>query len=210
MSLIEALKWRYAVKKMSGEPVEQSKIDQIVEAAHLAPTSSGLQPFEVIMVTNNELKQKIQPIAYGHSQIVAASHVMIFAAWDKYTEDRIDGYFAHQNELRGLPADAGTDYKNQLKATYANLSDEMNFHHAAKQAYISFGMALAQAAELNVDSTPMEGFNPDQLDELLNLKEKGLRSVLLIAFGNRATEGDWLQGMKKVRKPMDEFLTEIK
>ena len=210
MSLIDSLKWRYAVKKMSGESVEQTKVDQIIEAAHLAPTSSGLQPFELIAITNPEVKEKIKATAYGQSQIVDGSHVLVFAAWDKFTPERIDAYFAHQNELRGLPADAGLDYKNQLKATYAHMPEDLHFHHAAKQAYIAFGIALAQAAELKVDTTPMEGFIPEQLDEVLDLKSKGLKSVLILAIGNRAAEGDWLQGLKKVRKPTDKFLTEIK
>ncbi len=209
MKLLDALKWRYAVKKMSKVPVEQSKIDQIVEAAHLAPTSSGIQPFELILITNKELKEQIHPIAYGQDQIVDGSHLLIFAVWDKYTDERIDNYFNYQNEMRGIPLDSTDDYKNQLKGLYFSMSEEQQFAHASKQAYISFGTALAAAAELQVDSTPMEGFIPEKLDELLELNKKGLKSATMIAFGTRATEGDWLQNLKKVRKPMDQFLTKI-
>jgi nitroreductase/dihydropteridine reductase len=209
MSLIDALKWRYAVKKMSGEPVPQEKVDQIIEAARLAPTSSGLQPFRVIVVTNPALKEKILPIAFGQAQITAASHILIFAAWDNYTEERIRGVFSNTNKERGLPDDSPSDYEVQLTANYTVKSSEVNFNHAAKQAYIGFGMALAEAALLQVDSTPMEGFNADELDTLLGLRERGLRSVTILPLGTRAESGDWLANLKKVRTPASEFVIEF-
>jgi nitroreductase/dihydropteridine reductase len=209
MSLIDALKWRYAVKKMSGEPVPQEKVDQIIEAARLAPTSSGLQPFRVIVVTNPALKEKILPIAFGQAQITAASHILIFAAWDNYTEERIRGVFSNTNKERGLPDDSPSDYEVQLTANYTVKSSEVNFNHAAKQAYIGFGMALAEAALLQVDSTPMEGFNADELDTLLGLRERGLRSVTILPLGTRAESGDWLANLKKVRTPASEFVIDF-
>ncbi|WP_316842909.1 NAD(P)H-dependent oxidoreductase [Pedobacter gandavensis] len=210
MSLIEALNWRYATKKMNGEKVSQDKVDQIVKAAHLAPTSSGLQPFKVIVVTNAELKEKIKALAYGQEQITDSSHLLIFAAWDNYTEENIRNIFVQGNIERGLPEDANADYLNRLIATYTAKTPEENFHHAAKQAYIGFGVALAEAALLKVDATPMEGFDPAQLDELLGLREKGLRSTTLLPLGYRAEDGDWLVNLKKVRTPMAEFLIEMK
>lgn len=210
MSLIEALNWRYATKKMNGEKVSQDKVDQIVKAAHLAPTSSGLQPFKVIVVTNPELKEKIKAIAFGQEQITDASHVLIFAAWDNYTEENIRHIFVQGNLERGLPEDANGDYLNRLIATYTAKTPEENFHHAAKQAYIGFGVALAEAALLKVDATPMEGFNPAELDELLGLREKGLRSTTLLPLGYRSETGDWLVNLKKVRTPMADFVIEMK
>jgi len=210
MELINALNWRYATKKMSGEKVAEEKVNQIVDAAHLAPTSSGLQPFEIIVVSNEELKQKIQPIAYNQSQIVDGSHLLIFASWDKYTDERIDSIFDHMNTERGLPLDNTDDYKNGLKSMLFSMTEEQQAAHTAKQAYIGLGTAIAAAAMLKVDATPMEGFVNADLDELLGLKEKGLKSQAILTLGYRATEGDWLQGMKKVRQPKDKFLTELK
>jgi nitroreductase/dihydropteridine reductase len=210
MSLLEALKWRYATKKMSGAAVPQEKVDQIIEAARLAPTSSGLQPFRVIMVSNPELKEKIKPIAYGQTQITDASHLLIFAAWDKYTEERIRSVFFHANKERGLAADAPSDYEVQLTGSLLSKTAEENFVHTARQAYIGFGVAVAEAALLRVDATPMEGFNNAQLDELLGLKERGLRSVTILALGHRDEAGDWLVNLKKVRTPSDQFLIEFK
>ncbi|RDC54903.1 NAD(P)H-dependent oxidoreductase [Pedobacter chinensis] len=210
MSLIDALNWRYAVKKMNGQPVEQEKVDQIIQAALLAPTSSGLQPFKVIVVTNQELKEKIAPIAFNQSQIIDSSHLLIFAAQENYTDAGIDAVFNRMNAERGLPLEASDAYKAQLKGMLLSRSAEENFHHAAKQAYIGFGIAIAQAASLKVDATPMEGFNGPALDELLGLNEKGLKSVTLLPLGNRDESGDWLVNLKKVRTPLNEFVIEYK
>jgi len=208
MSLLDALKWRYATKKMNGEPVPQEKVDQIIQAAHLAPTSSGLQPFRVIVVTNPALKEKILPIAFGQAQITAASHLLIFAAWDNYTEERIRSVFSHAAKERGLPDEAPSDYEIQLTGNYTSKTIDVNFNHAVRQAYIGLGMAIAEAALLKVDATPMEGFNPDELDALLGLRERGLRSVTLLPLGYRADSGDWLVNLKKVRTPAAEFVIE--
>ncbi|SMC69419.1 NAD(P)H-dependent oxidoreductase [Pedobacter nyackensis] len=210
MSLIEALNWRYATKKMNGEKVSQDKVDQILAAARLAPTSSGLQPFKIIVVTNPELKEKIKAVAYGQEQITDASHVLIFAAWDNYTEERIRSVFSYTNNERGVPDSATEDYVSRLIGIYTNKTAEENFHHAAKQAYIGFGVALAEAALLKVDATPMEGFEPEKLDELLGLKQKGLRSTTILPLGYRDEAGDWLANLKKVRTPLADFVIEIK
>lgn len=210
MSSIEALNWRYATKKMNGEKVSQDKVDQILAAAHLAPTSSGLQPFKVIVVTNPELKEKIRAVAYDQSQITDCSHLLIFAAWDNYTEERIKAVFNHTNNERGLPESATADYVNRLVSLYTARTEEENFNHAAKQAYIGFGVALTEAAFLKVDATPMEGFEPAKLDELLGLRERGLRSTTLLPLGYRDTGGDWLVNLKKVRTPLKDFVIEFK
>ncbi|NVO11783.1 MAG: NAD(P)H-dependent oxidoreductase [Bacteroidales bacterium] len=210
MELINALNWRYATKKMNGQTVPQDKVNTILEAAHLAPTSSGLQPFEIIVVTNAELKEKIKPIAFEQTQITDCSHLLIFAAWDNYTPERINEVFTRTTTERGVPADSMDDYKNRLISRFGSRTAEQNFAHAARQAYIGFGIALAAAAELKVDATPMEGFDNAALDELLNLKEKGLRSVTLLPLGYRDAENDWLVNLKKVRTPKARFITEIK
>src|SRR5690606_245824 len=209
MELLEALNWRYATKKMNGQAVPQDKVDKILQAAHLAPTSSGLQPFEVIVVTNQELKEKIQAIAYNQSQITDGSHLLIFAAWDKYTDERISGIFSRLNIERGLPDSATDNYKNKLINLYTNQTAQQNFEHAARQAYIAFGTAIAAAAELKVDATPMEGFDSKALDSLLNLEERGLKSITLLPLGYRDESNDWLVNLKKVRKRKAEFITEL-
>lgn len=209
MELLTALKWRYATKKMNGQVVPQDKVEAILDAAYLAPTSSGLQPYEVIVVTNPILKEKIREVAYDQSQITDSSHLLVFAAWDTYTNKRINDIFLHTVTERGLPNDAMDDYKNRLIASYTSRSDQANFEHAARQAYIGFGLAIAAAAVLQVDATPMEGFDNAALDGLLNLEERGLKSVTLLPLGYRDESNDWLVNLKKVRKPKDQFITAI-
>jgi len=210
MELLNALKWRYATKKMNGKSVSQDYVNAILEAAHLAPSSSGLQPFEIIVVTSSGLKEKIKPITNDQSQITDCSHLLIFAAWDNYTKERINEVFSRTVSERGVPVDSMDDYKNRLTSRYSSFSAEQNFTHAAHQAYISFGIAIAAAAELKVDSTPIGGFDNAALDKLLNLKERGLRSVVLLPLGYRDTENDWLVNLKKVRTPKARFITELK
>jgi nitroreductase len=209
MSLLENLNWRYAAKKMNGKTVSADKLNYIIEATRLAPTSSGLQPFELIVITNKELLEKIKPIAHGQSQITDCSHLIVFVAWDNYTEERINEVFKRNNLERNLPDSATDQYRTMLINMVKSQSPETNFEHAAKQVYIALGMAMCAAAEIQVDSTPMEGFKPKELDELLNLKEKGLRSVVLLPIGYRDVENDWLIKLKKVRIPLEKFITEI-
>ncbi|GGH42249.1 nitroreductase [Mangrovimonas yunxiaonensis] len=209
MSLINDLQWRYAVKAMNGKTVPQEKIDYILEAARLAPSSSGLQPYEVFVITNKELQEKIKPIAFDQNQIVDASHVLVFAAWDNYTLERIETVFQATLQARNLPSDTMDAYKARLWGLYEPLGDAWHANHAAKQAYIAFGMAIAAAAEQKVDATPMEGFDAEALDQLLQLDQKGLKSALVLTLGYRDESNDWLVNMKKVRTPKDQFVTEL-
>lgn len=210
MSIIDALKWRYATKKMNGQKVPDEKVNQIIQAAHLAPTSSGLQPFKIIVVTNQELKDKIAPIAFDQSQVRDCSHLLIFAAWDNYSEENIRAVFAHANAERGLPASTTADYENRLIGMYLAKSPEENSNHAAKQAYIGFGIAIAEAAILEVDTTPMEGFDNAALDELLGLPALHLKSTTILPLGYRDETADWLVNLKKVRTPLSDFVIEYK
>lgn len=210
MNLIDALNWRYATKKMNGKVVPQDKVDQILEAARLAPTSSGLQPYKVIVITNPELKQTLLVHSSNQSQIVDCSHLLVFAAWDTYTEDRINGVFAYTHQERGTPAESTTDYQKMLVNAYVPRPAQVNFEHAARQTYIGLGMALAQAALLEVDSTPMEGFDNAKYDEILGLTEKGLKTVTILPLGYRDDAGDWLVNLKKVRQPKENFEIDFK
>jgi nitroreductase len=211
MNLIELLSWRYATKKMDpSRAVPQDKVDRIIEAARLAPTSSGLQPFELISVTNQEVRARIREIAWNQAQITDGSHLLVFAAWDNYTAERINRMFDYTNEVRGLRNEGWESYRQQLLNTYPQRPAEVNFQHAARQAYIAFGAALIAAAEENVDATPMEGFDPEKLDDILGLRARGLRSAVIMPIGYRQADGDWLVNLKKVRRPLDEFVTEVR
>ena len=206
-SLIDTLNWRYATKKMdASKSVPEDKVNRILEAIRLSASSSGLQPYQVIVVKNKALREQIVPHAWNQQQIVDGSHLLVFAAWDNYTEQRINTMFDLVNEERGFTNEGWEAYRQKILATYPPRPAEVNYEHAARQAYIGLGTALIAAAEEGVDSTPMEGFDPEKVDEILGLKEKGLRSVILLPLGYRQEEGDWLVNLKKVRRTSSEFI----
>ncbi|WHO40485.1 NAD(P)H-dependent oxidoreductase [Sphingobium sp. AP49] len=208
--LIDRLNWRYATKKMNPDlAVAEDKVERILEAVRLAPTSSGLQQFEVIVVTNKALRAKIRAIAWDQAQVTDASHLVVFAAWDNYTADRINGMFDLVNDERGFRNEGWEAYRQMLLNTYPQRDAQTNFEHAARQAYVGLGIALTAAAFEEVDATPMEGFDPAALDEILDLRARGLRSVVMMPLGYRADEGDWLVNLKKVRRPAADFISRI-
>jgi len=208
--LIEILQWRYATKKMdSSKVVPEAKVEKILEAIRLTASSSGLQPYEVIVITNQDIRQKIKAVSNDQSQVTDCSHLLVFAAWDTYTAERINAAFDMTEKIRNFTSESGTAYRQMLLKTYPAREAEVNFNHSAKQAYIGLGTALIAAAYEQVDCTPMEGFNPSALDEILNLKEKGLRSVVMLPLGYRKADEDWLVKLKKVRKPMEALVTRI-
>jgi nitroreductase len=209
--LLDKMQWRYATKKMdAAKAVPQDKVNRIIEAARLAPTSSGLQPFEIVLVTNPEVRAQIQAAAHGQSQITEGFHLLVFAAWDHYTADRINHMFDLTNTERGGTNEGWENYRQMLLKNYPSRDAQVNFEHAARQAYIGLGAALIAAAFEEVDSTPMEGFDPASVDAILNLSARGLRSVAIMPLGYRLNGQDWLQNLKKVRRPLNEFVTEVK
>jgi nitroreductase len=209
--LIQKLQWRYAAKKLNpAKVVPQEKIDRILEAVRLTASSSGLQPYQVFVVTNPELLEKIKPVAWNQGQVTDCSHLLVFAAWDNYTAERINMMFDLTNEVRGFKNEGWEAYRQSLLDSYPQRDAEVNYQHAARQAYIGLGSALIAAAYEEVDSTPMEGFNPEAVDAILGLKALGLRSVIILPLGYREEDQDWLVKLQKIRRPHADFVTEMK
>ncbi|XBS68839.1 nitroreductase family protein [Acerihabitans sp. KWT182] len=210
-TLIDRLAWRYATKKYDAtKSVPADKLERIIEAVRLAPTSSGLQPFELFVVSNAEIRAKIRAVAWDQGQVTDCSHLLVFAAWDDITADRVNMMFDLTNDVRGFKNEGWENYRQMLLGIVAKRGTEANYQAAARQAYIGLGAALIAAAFEEVDATPMEGFDPAAVDEILDLKAKKLRSVVMLPLGYRAAEGDWLVNLKKVRRNRDSFVTEIK
>jgi len=208
--LISTLQWRYATKKFNpARVVPQDKLDRILEAIRLTATSSGMQPYEMLVVSNKALREKLVPAAMGQAQVADGSHLLVFAAWDNYTAERINMMFDLVNAERGSTNEGWENYRQMLLGKFTARDAETNYQHAARQAYIAVGTALIAAAEEQVDATPMEGFDPKAVDEILGLAARGLRSVVLMPLGYRADVGDWLSGLKKVRRSRANFVTEI-
>ncbi|AHF77016.1 Nitroreductase [Sodalis praecaptivus] len=209
-SLIEALKWRYATKKYDPlKKVADEKLERILEAVRLTATTSGLQPFELIVVTREELKKEIRQVSWDQPQITYCSHLLVFAAWDDMTPERVNMMFDLTNEERGFINPGWESYRQSLLTIVNERGREGNFQAAARQAYIGLGSALIAAALEKVDATPMEGFSPAAVDDILGLPAKHLRSVILLPLGYRSKEGDWLVNLKKVRRSRNNFITEL-
>ncbi len=202
MSLITNLEWRYATKKMSGAKVPQEKVDTILHAIQLSASSFGLQPYTVLVIEDQATKEKLLAASYNQSQIVDSSHLIVFAAWKTVTPESIDSFIADTAAKRGLPLEALADYKNYIAGSIAAKTPEEIAIWTAKQTYIALGNGLAAAAEVQVDATPMEGFNPAQYDEILGLTEQNLTATLVFPLGYRH-EGDWLANLPKVRRDKD-------
>jgi nitroreductase len=199
MELLKSLEWRYATKKMNGEKVPQDKLERILEATRLAPSSYGLTPYNVIVVEDQELKQQLQGAAYGQTQLVDSSAVLVFATWDDITEESVDIYIQETARQRGVKPDILGEFSGMIKGTLSTMTQEQKISWAQRQAYIGLGFALAAAATEEVDSTPMEGFNPTAVDNILGLQELGLKSVALLPLGYRDSQNDYLSSLKKVR-----------
>lgn len=209
MSLQETLNWRSATKGYNGKTIEDEKLEQILEAIRLAPSSSGLQPFKVLVIKNKELREKLQPISCNQDQIVQASHILVFAAWDEYTPQRVDSFFEFSNQIRNLPDSATDDYRLNLLGMLEKQNRDQHFNNASRQTYIALGFGLLAAADLRVDATPIEGFNNEAVDELLNLPEQGLKSSVLMALGYKDEETDWWGKLDRVRRSKEELFVEI-
>ncbi|WP_423191670.1 NAD(P)H-dependent oxidoreductase [Burkholderia multivorans] len=210
-TVIERLRWRYATKKFDAtKSVPADALERIVEAVRLAPTSSGLQPFELLVVSNAQTRARIRAVAWDQAQVTECSHLLVFAAWDDITAERVDMMFDLTNEVRGFKNEGWENYRRKLLGIVAERGTEANYQAAARQAYIGLGIALVAAAFERVDATPMEGFDPEAVDQILDLKAKHLRSVVIVALGYRAAEGDWLVNLKKVRRERANFVTEVR
>ena len=209
MSTLSNLKWRYATKRMNGQKVPAEKIETILEAIQLAPTSLGLQPFTVLVIENPELKAKIAPAIYNQPQITEGSHVVIFAVWNEISEANIDKYLNHIATLRGIPVESLDGMRNMINGSITGKTPEQILAWNMKQAYIALWTGLVAAAEEQVDATPMEGFDPEALDAALGLTGKGLHSTVIMALGYRDAEKDYLSSAAKVRRDKSELFIRL-
>ena len=204
MGLIESLQWRYATKKMNGDKIPQDKLERILEATRLAPSSYGLTPYQVIVVEDQDIKEQLVGACYGQTQLKDSSAVLVFATWDTIDEESVGNYINTIAKERNLPVDNLNDFKGMMTGTITNMTEEQKTIWAQKQVYIGLGFSLVASALEGVDSTPMEGFVPSKVDEILGLKELGLSSTVILTLGYR-DEVDVLSTLKKVRRDNDNF-----
>jgi nitroreductase len=206
MKLLDALQWRYAVKKMNGTKVPAEKLETIIEATRLAPSAFGLTPYSIIVVEDEETRKKLQPAFYNQSQVVDGSVVIIFAAWNTISEKEVAEYMQEIADQRGVAVDTLKDFSGYINGSLKNLTPEQARVWADKQTYLALGFSLVAAAAEEVDATPMEGFAPDAVDEILGLKALGLHSAVALTLGFRDAANDYLVNAKKVRRTTDKLV----
>jgi nitroreductase len=209
MSSIQALKWRYATKQFdTDKTVDADSIQILKEAVNLAASSYGLQPFRVFLVTDKEVKVKLREAAYGQPQLTDASHIFVFAAKNDISDEYVDDYMQRIADTRRIDVANLKGFGDTIKGSiYTQSSDDVRAWNQ-RQAYIALGTLLQTAAELHVDACPMEGFVPDQVNEVLGLEEKGLSAVVIAPVGHRSS-ADKTAKAAKVRLKLDELFTEI-
>jgi nitroreductase len=206
---IEKLHWRYATKQFNPDrQVSEEDLETLLEAIRLSASSYGLQPYEVIVIKDPEVRAKLKPAAFGQPQITDASCLLVFAYNTNVDENYLDAFIKNNSETRNQPVEDFDGLRDMIKNSVLTFSDEVKKVWASRQVYIAIGNLLSAAAELKIDTCPMEGFNPSEFDELLDLKSKHLKSVALTTIGYRS-DNDQLQDAKKVRKSKEELFTII-
>ena len=208
-NFIKNANWRYATKKFdTTKKISKEDLETLKEAIRLSASSFGLQPYRVLIIENPELRAKLQPAAWGQSQIVDASQLIVFANITNFGETEIDVSIANTTKTRGLPADALKGYGDFMKSKIVALPEDVRNTWASKQTYLALGNLMNAASELKIDVTPMEGFEPAQVNEILGLGKLGLNATLLATIGYRHEE-DATQHYAKVRKSNEELFINL-
>jgi len=206
---IENLNWRYATKQFDPtKKISQEELDFLLEAIQLSASSYGLQPYEIIVVENAQIQEKLKAAAWNQSQLTDASHVLVFANMKSVDENYVDAYMDTIAKTRKLKVEDLSGFKDIIKNTILQLSDEDQVQWTAKQAYIALGNLLSAAANFKIDVCPMEGFSAEEFDEILGLKERNLTAAAIATVGFRSAE-DQTQFAAKVRKSKEDLFTTV-
>lgn len=209
MEIVQALEWRYATKKFNADKLlSEEKIEILKNTFNLTATSYGLQPLRMVVVQNKELQQELEKASYNQAQISTASHLLVLCIEKEIDRTFIEKYFKYVSDIRKTPSEILSPFMDSLVKDFENKPLEEIRVWATHQAYLVLGALLTTCAVEGIDSCPMEGFEPEKYDELLNLGSHNLKSVLVLPVGYRA-EDDKFAKFRKVRRPMEEMVLEI-
>lgn len=210
MSSLNSLQWRYATKKFdTSKPLSPEQIDILKQCFNLTATSYGLQPLQLVVIKHKELQEQLLPHSFQQQQIVTASHLLVICIEKNIDAEFINRYFKLTKNIRNTPEEILKPFREFLLKDFGAKPQQELEQWAINQAYLALGNLLTVCAEEKIDACPMEGFDAEKYDEILKLKEKNLKSVLILPVGYRA-EDDIFADFEKVRRPLKETVIEIK
>jgi nitroreductase len=206
MSYIENLEWRYATKRMNGSKIDATKRERILEAIKLAPTSLGMQPFDVFVIEDAATKELLAPLCYNQPQVKESDFVLVFANWTANFAEKMELYMQNIMETRSVTSESLDGFRKSIQGFVLSKNTEEQTAWASDQAYIALGFALMAAALEHVDATPMEGFNRQAVSEFMGLPEIGMEAGVLMAVGHRDEANDYLVKAPKVRRKHEDII----
>jgi nitroreductase len=200
MRILENMNWRYATKKFDAEKaIKEADLEVLKEAVQLSASSYGLQPYKILLIKDMVLRKKLQEVSFMQPQIADADYLVVFCNYTKLGDKEIDEYVRLTGEKRQIPVENLQNFAGMMKAKVSKMSPEELKNWTAKQAYIALGTLLSSAAELRIDACPMEGFQAEKYNEILDLDKENLSAAVIATIGYRSSE-DETQFYKKVRK----------
>lgn len=209
MNNLEALEWRYATKKFDTDKlVPEEKITILKKSFNLTPTSYGLQPVKLAIIKDQNTKEVLFEHSAKQQQVLTASHILVFCIETTIDDNFIEDNFKRIKKIRETPDEILAPFKNYLLTDFRKRSQQEKEDWAIKQVYLSIGNILTVCALEKIDACPMEGFNTEKFDEVLNLQKKGLKSTLILPIGYRAKD-DIFADFKKVRRPLEEVIVDF-
>jgi len=207
--VLEHRNWRYATKKYNADKkISAQDLDTLIEATRLSAASYGIQPYHIFVITDPQIRQRLKEVSWGQSQITDASHLIVFAHANDFGDELVDDFVDNLSRTRNIPMEGLKGYSDFMKSKLVTMPRESKADWAARQTYIALSNMMQAAAELKIDSSPMEGFEPESYNDILELSDKRLTASVVLAVGYRSEE-DSTQFLPKVRKSKEELFTLI-
>jgi nitroreductase len=207
MYVIDALNWRYSVKQFSDQTLQPWQVNQLLEATQLSPSSYGLQPYKVLVVTSHDVRERLVPFAYGQKQVAESSHLLVFATRTDIDTPLVDEYVALAKAKDGASPASLAGFAEMAKGAIEGMNQAQRARWAEQQTFVALGNMITSAAMMKIDTCPIGGFEPDAFDRILGLKEKQLTSTVICPIGLR-DENDKYGQYEKVRFDVSHLLAE--
>ena len=210
MNIIESLNWRYATKKFdSNKKLSKNQVNILKNAFNLTASSYGLQPIKLIVISNQEIKNNLLDSSFNQKQVIQCSHLFVICIETDIDESYIELYFKRVVDIRKTSAKVLESFKKSIINEFNDMSNTSIINWSKNQAYLALGNLMTVCAVEGIDSCPMEGFMPEKYNEILDLKSKNLKSVLVMPVGYRSVD-DQFSSFKKVRKDINDNTIELK